>query len=212
MLSKIKERIYKLNPDVKLVAVSKNVDESEVLRLYNEAQSDFGENRVQELKRKMSVLPNLDINWHFIGRLQTNKINQLIELNPLLIHSIDSLSLAKALDKRLELKAKKQDILLQINSAKEQSKAGVMPEFANETYEEIKQTCKNLNLIGVMSIGAYSDDMKLVQKSFEATYKIYESLSQKDAKICSMGMSNDFELAIKCGSNLIRLGSILYGK
>lgn len=212
MLSKIKERIYKLNPDVKLVAVSKNVDENEVLRLYNEAQSDFGENRVQELKRKMSVLPNLDINWHFIGRLQTNKINQLIELNPLLIHSIDSLSLAKALDKRLELKAKKQDILLQINSAKEQSKAGVMPELANETYEEIKQTCKNLNLIGVMSIGAYSDDMKLVQKSFEATYKIYESLSQKDAKICSMGMSNDFELAIKCGSNLIRLGSILYGK
>lgn len=212
MLSKIKERIYKLNPDVKLVAVSKNVDESEVLRLYNEAQSDFGENRVQELKRKMSVLPNLDINWHFIGRLQTNKINQLIELNPLLIHSIDSLSLAKTLDKRLELKAKKQDILLQINSAKEQSKAGVMPELANETYEEIKQTCKNLNLIGVMSIGAYSDDMKLVQKSFETTYKIYESLSQKDAKICSMGMSNDFELAIKCGSNLIRLGSILYGK
>lgn len=212
MLSKIKERIYKLNPDVKLVAVSKNVDESEVLSLYNEAQSDFGENRVQELKRKMSVLPNLNINWHFIGRLQTNKINQLIELNPLLIHSIDSLSLAKALDKRLELKAKKQDILLQINSAKEQSKAGVMPELANETYEEIKQACKNLNLIGVMSIGAYSDDMKLVQKSFEATYKIYESLSQKDAKICSMGMSNDFELAIKCGSNLIRLGSILYGK
>lgn len=208
MLSKIKEQIHKLNSNIKLVAVSKNVDEKQVLKLYDEAQSDFGENRVQELKRKMSLLPNLDINWHFIGRLQTNKINHLIDLNPLLIHSIDSLNLALALNKRLDLKGKKQDILLQINSAKEQSKAGVMPELANETYEEIKQTCKNLNLIGVMSIGAHSDDVKLIQKSFELTYKIYES--QKDAKICSMGMSNDFELAIKCGSNLVRLGSILY--
>lgn len=208
MLSKIKEQIYKLNSNVKLVAVSKNVDEKQVLKLYNEAQSDFGENRVQELKRKMSLLPNLNINWHFIGRLQTNKINHLIELNPLLIHSIDSLNLALALNKRLDLKGKKQDILLQINSAKEQSKAGVMPELANETYEEIKQTCKNLNLIGVMSIGAHSDDVNLIQKSFELTYKIYEN--QKDAKICSMGMSNDFELAIKCGSNLVRLGSILH--
>ncbi|MFW5619106.1 MAG: alanine racemase, partial [Campylobacter hyointestinalis] len=92
----------------------------------------------------------------------------------------------------------------------EESKQGVDPNVAIDEFLRIKQSCKNLNLVGVMSIGAHSDDIKEIQKSFESTYKIYENLQKYGAKICSMGMSSDYELAIKCGSNMIRLGTILY--
>ncbi|QQF51664.1 YggS family pyridoxal phosphate-dependent enzyme [Campylobacter fetus] len=191
----------------KLIAVSKNVTENEVLELYSQGQIDFGENRVQELKRKKEILKDLNLNWHFIGRLQANKINHLLALHPNLWQSCESFSMAEAVDKRLDYIL---PTLLQINSAHEESKQGVDPNAACEEFLRIKQSCKNLNLIGVMSIGAHSDDIKEIQKSFESTYKIYENLQEHGAKICSMGMSSDYELAIKCGSNMIRLGTILY--
>jgi uncharacterized pyridoxal phosphate-containing UPF0001 family protein len=97
---------------------------------------------------------------------------------------------------------------LQINSAKEETKHGFMPQSAKEAYLQIKEECPNINLKGVMSIGAHSDDKELIKKSFETTFKIYESLP--NATICSMGMSGDFELAVKCGSNMLRLGSIMF--
>jgi pyridoxal phosphate enzyme (YggS family) len=195
---------------IKIIAVSKSVEAKQIEEMYSVGQRSFGENRVQALKEKVSQLENLPIDWHFIGRLQTNKINALIDLNPSLVHSVSSLELAKEIDKRLEVKNKKLNILLQINSAYEEQKAGVMPEVAKEIYEEISFTCKHLNLKGVMSIGAHSDDKKLVKKSFETTYKIYEDLQSKGAKICSMGMSNDYELAVECGANMLRLGSVLF--
>ena len=102
------------------------------------------------------------------------------------------------------------DALLQINSAYEESKSGVLPENATDTYNEIRSTCKHINLKGVMSIGAHSEDRKIIQKSFETTHKIYKEL--EGASICSMGMSGDFELAIKCGSNMVRLGSLMFNK
>ena len=192
---------------VKVVAVSKSVEPSEVVDYYNIGQRAFGENRVQELSRKIETTSSLPLEWHFIGRLQKNKINQLLALNPALIHSCDSKELAVEIDKRTTQKV---DILLQINSANEQSKAGVSLSEAVEEYMYIKENCKNLNLKGVMSIGAFSEDVHVVQKSFEATHKIYEQLKPHSATICSMGMSGDFELAIKCGSNMLRLGSILF--
>ena len=142
-----------------------------------------------------------------IGRLQNNKINQMISLKPVLWQSCDSFERALEVDKRLSYKL---DTLLQINSADEDTKQGVSVTNAAEIYERIQSECKNINLKGVMSIGAHVDELKEVQKSFELTYKIYESLKPKGATICSMGMSSDFELAIKCGSNMIRLGTMLY--
>ena len=191
-----------------LIAVSKNVTCTEVMELYAQGQRNFGENRVQELAKKELELQDFtDIKWHMIGRLQNNKINQMISLKPVLWQSCDSFERALEVDKRLSYKL---DTLLQINSADEDTKQGVSVANAAEIYERIQSECKNINLKGVMSIGAHVDEPKEVQKSFELTYKIYESLKTKGASICSMGMSSDFELAIKCGSNMIRLGTMLY--
>ncbi len=196
-----------INNRARLIAVSKNVTQNEVIALYNQGLREFGENRVQELKRKSEILSNLDIKWHFIGRLQSNKINQLISLRPTLWQSCEGLEMALEVDKRLNYKL---DTLLQINSANEESKQGVDPKDAINIYKEIQNRCKNLNLIGVMSIGAHSDDVDKIKKSFEITKEIFDSLKPHGATICSMGMSGDFKLAIECGSNMIRLGTILY--
>ncbi len=195
---------------VKIIAVSKYVTSDKIKALYNIGQRAFGENKVQDLKNKMFELENLPLEWHFIGRLQKNKINHLIDLSPSLIHSCDSFELALEIDKRAKIKGKNLNILLQINSAKETTKAGVLPEIAKEIYLKIKDECNNLNLKGVMSIGAHNDDKKEIEKSFSTTYKIFEDLKNDGAAICSMGMSSDFELAIKCGSNMLRLGTILF--
>jgi pyridoxal phosphate enzyme (YggS family) len=194
---------------VKIVAISKYVDTKAIEGLYKIGQRAFGENKVQDLKQKVESLEQYPLEWHFVGRLQTNKINALLDINPSLIHSIDSYEKAVELDKRAKVKGKTPNILLQINSAKEDSKAGVMPEVAVEEYLKIKEL-KSLNLKGVMTIGAHSEDEKEIQKSFETTYSIYEKLQSKGATICSMGMSGDFELAVRCGSNMLRLGSVLF--
>jgi pyridoxal phosphate enzyme (YggS family) len=192
---------------VKIVAVSKYVDSEAVKKLYEEGQRAFGENRVQQLEEKVKELEELPIEWHFIGNLQKNKINKLLKLDPFMIQSINSLELAKEIDKRAHKKIK---ALLEINSAKESSKSGIEPEKAIDTYQQILEECPNIDLRGVMTIGAHSEDRNKIINSFETTYKIFEKLKSKGAKICSMGMSNDFELAIKCGSNMIRVGSALF--
>lgn len=193
---------------VKVVAISKYSNTDAIEKLYSIGQRAFGENRVQDLKEKSITLEALPLEWHFVGSLQKNKINQLIELDPFLMHSLDSLELAQAMQSRLNEKDKSMDMLLQINSADEQTKSGVKADMAQDIYQEIAESCPNINLRGVMSIGAHSEDKKIIQNSFEITHKIYSDL--KNADICSMGMSSDFELAIECGSNMVRLGSILF--
>ena len=195
---------------VKIIAVSKSVDAKAIEDMYNIGQRAFGENRVQDLKSKVLELEKLPIEWHFIGRLQTNKINALIDLNPSLMHSCSSLDMAKEIDKRLGVKGKTMNLLLQINSAHEEQKAGVNPELAIDIYDEILATCKNINLKGVMSIGAHSEEEKLIKKSFELTHSIYDNLENRGAKYCSMGMSGDYELAVECGANMLRIGSVLF--
>jgi len=155
-------------------------------------------------------LEELPLEWHFVGNLQKNKINNLFDINPTLFHALDSIELAQELQKKLEAKDMTLDALLQINSAKEESKHGFMPEVAADAYAKIQKECPNINLKGVMSIGAHSDDRDIIKKSFETTYEIYKNLD--GATICSMGMSGDFELAIECGSNMVRLGSIMFDK
>ena len=195
---------------VKIVAVSKYSNADEIKKLYKIGQRAFGENKVQDLKQKSSILNELPLEWHFIGHLQKNKINNLLDLKPSLFHSLDSLELAYELQKKLSAKNMILNTLLQINSAKESSKHGVMPEEAIDIYNKIKNECPNINLKGVMSIGAHSKNKELIKKSFDITYNIYKQLD--GATICSMGMSGDFELAIESGSNMIRLGSILFKK
>ena len=209
VIEKIEKARLKVNAHhiVKIVAVSKYSNSSDIKELYHSGQRAFGENKVQDLKAKSEELNELPIEWHFIGRLQKNKINHLIELELFLMHSLDSFELAIELDKRLKVKDKKMDCLLQINSAKEESKAGVMPEIAIEKFNKIKNSCENINLIGVMTIGANSENLDEIKKSFEITKAIFDKL---DTKYCSMGMSSDYELAIECGSNLVRIGGALF--
>ncbi|BCD68312.1 YggS family pyridoxal phosphate-dependent enzyme [Nitratiruptor sp. YY09-18] len=195
---------------VQIVAVTKYVGPQEIRALYELGQRAVGENRVQDLKAKSEALNDLPLEWHFIGRLQKNKINHLIDLDPWLMQSLDTLELALELDKRLEAKKKRMDCLLQVNSAKEETKAGVIPEAAYDEYLKIIENTKHINLLGVMTIGAHTEDKETIKRSFETTYKIYEALKPHGAQICSMGMSNDFELAIECGSNMVRIGSLFF--
>jgi pyridoxal phosphate enzyme (YggS family) len=195
---------------VKLVAVGKYSDEQSIKMLYELGQRAFGENQVQQLAHRMDSLCELPIEWQMIGNLQTNKINRLLDLRPTLLQSLSSIKLAKALNSRLVEKKQSLNALLQINSSGEESKSGVGIDEAIDIYQQIKEEYPNIRLKGVMSIGALSSDERVVQKSFETTYKIYENLKKEDATICSMGMSSDYELAIKCGSNLVRIGSKIF--
>ena len=195
---------------VQLVVVSKYTEVENIKTLYELGQRNFGENQVQQLEARSKELEELPLAWHMIGTLQKNKINKLIDINPVLLQSLDSIELANELNKRLENKGKKMSALLQINSSGEATKSGVKPEEAIDIYSQIKETCPNIKLKGVMTIGAHTNDKELIKKSFNTTYKIYEKLQNQGAKICSMGMSGDFKLAIECGSNMVRIGSKLF--
>lgn len=192
---------------VQLVAISKYSTSEDIRVLYQAGQRAFGENKVQDLKKKMEELDDLPISWHFVGSLQKNKINNLIDLNPVLMHSLDSLELAQELDKKLKNKNKTMNCLLQINSAYEDTKSGVDPKIAIDIYKEIQEKYTNIKLRGVMSIGAHSSDQTSIEKSFQTTKEVFEQI---DGDICSMGMSGDFDVAILNGSNMVRIGSALF--
>ena len=195
---------------VKLVVVGKYTEIENIATLYELGQRAFGENQVQQLKERMGQLENLPLEWHMIGSLQKNKINNLIDLHPVLMHSLDSLSLAEELHKKLEAKNTTMSCLLQINAAAEENKSGFSPNEAYDRYQQIIETCPAIKLKGVMTIGAHTTDTKLIRESFESTHKIYQKLEKDGATLCSMGMSGDYELAIECGSNLIRVGSAIF--
>jgi PLP dependent protein len=195
---------------VKTIAVSKYSTIDDIKMLYSVGQRAFGENKVQDLKEKSKILNDLPIQWHFIGRLQKNKINNLIDLNPSLFHSLDSEELAYELNNKLLKKNKTMNCLLQINSANEKSQTGVEITQAIKIYDNILKEYKNINLKGIMSIGANTNDKEKIIDSFKLTHNIFKKLESKNAKYCSMGMSNDYQIAIKCGSNMIRVGSTLF--
>jgi len=192
---------------VQIVAVTKYTDNTEPLKkLFEDGQRAFGENRVQDMERKVKALEDLPIEWHFIGNLQKNKINKLLSLNPFMIQSINSYELAEAINKRAKKPIR---CLLEINSSGEETKHGLEPELAIDTYLKIKENLPNINLQGVMTIGAHTDNEREIRKSFRLTYNIFDKLKPYGAKICSMGMSGDFEIAIEEGSNMIRIGRAL---
>jgi pyridoxal phosphate enzyme (YggS family) len=195
---------------VRIVAVGKYTEVDNLRTLYELGQRAFGENQIQQLSERIEALNDIPLEWHMIGSLQKNKINKLIDLRPALMHSLDSLDLAEALDQRLTAKGTTMECLLQINSAGEATKSGVTPDAAMDLYHEIAERFPRIHLRGVMTIGAHTDEKKVIQKSFEATHTIYEQLQSTGADTCSMGMSSDYELAIACGSNMVRVGSALF--
>ena len=203
---------YDAHQIISLVAVSKYQSVDSIRALYECGQRAFGENKVQDLRLKAEALDDVPLEWHFIGTLQENKINALLALKPSLIHSVDSLKTAQAIQKRLQthLGEAKVRALLQINAANEKSKSGVSVEAAREVYNEILTTCPNLIMEGVMCIGANSPNRSEIEKSFQKTSDIFHSLQDRGAKILSMGMSGDFEIAIAYGANLVRIGSKLF--
>jgi PLP dependent protein len=212
IIEKVEKARLKVNDHhiVKIVAASKYVDADAIEALYQIGQRVLGEKKIQDFILKSSQLEELPLEWHFIGSLQKNKINQLISLDPFMIHSLDSLELALALNERLQRENKTMRALIQVNSSGEESKSGLKPDEFLDVYAQITAQCPTLKLQGIMSIGAHTTDSKIVQKSFEITRTLFDKIP--NATVCSMGMSGDFELAIACGSNLVRLGSILFSK
>lgn len=195
---------------VQMIAVSKYTTVENIKTLYSLGQRAFGENHVQQLEARSIELEDLPLEWHMIGTLQKNKINKLLEIKPSLFQALDSIELARELEKKLANKNQTLNCLIEIHSSKEATKSGLSPQSAIETYLQIQEECPHIKLQGVMTIGAHTDDTKIIQASFETTHKIYEKLQSSGANICSMGMSSDFELAIKCGSNMVRIGSSLF--
>lgn len=193
-----------------LVAVSKLKPASDIAQMYALGQRDFGENYVQELVEKQAQLPS-DIHWHFIGHLQSNKVKYIAPFVHL-IHSVDSEKLLKEIDKQAAKNNRIIHVLLQVHIAEEETKFG----FDEAELLALDLTLfKNVHIIGLMGMATFTDDKEKVKREFEYLQKIYIAFAtQKNILLTtlSMGMSDDYELAIDCGSNMIRIGSLLFGK
>ena len=194
-----------------LVAVSKTRSIQEIQEAYNSGQLKFGENRVQEIVDKQSKLPN-NIEWHMIGHLQKNKVKYIAKFINL-IHSVDRISLAKEIDKHAKKENRKIDCLIQLKISKEESKFGLQIEDFKNFYESL-QNYKNLNVIGLMGMASFTDDNELIDKEFKKIKTIYDEMVLIDSrfKVLSIGMSDDYNIAIENGSNMIRVGSKIFGK
>lgn len=201
---------YSAHHIIKLIAVSKYASLEQIIALYNAGQRAFGENKVQDLKDKAQKSEDLPIEWHFIGTLQENKINALLGLKPTLFQALDSMKLAVALQKRLELNNQTLNCLLEVNSSLESSKSGFSLESAIDSYQKIQDSCKNIRLKGIMTIAANTDDIKIQDSCFKKTKDIFDSLRPNGAEILSAGMSSDYKVAIANGANMVRIGSEIF--
>lgn len=210
--------------NVTLVAVSKTKPVEDILELYHLGQRDFGENYVQELVEKYEQLPK-DIRWHFIGHLQSNKV-KLIAPFVSLIQSVDSKKLLKEINKEAKKNNRIIDCLLQIHIAKEETKFGLdehelgeirkATNYTNDTNED-NETYKNIYIKGLMGMASFTDDKEIVRKEFgflKSLFEKYSKLQTTNYKLqtISMGMSGDYKMAIEEGSNMVRIGSLLFGK
>jgi pyridoxal phosphate enzyme (YggS family) len=199
-----------------LVAVSKTKPVADILELYVLGQRDFGENYVQEMSEKAAQLPK-DIRWHFIGHLQTNKV-KLIAPFVHLIHGADSRKLLEEINKQAEKNNRVIDCLLQIHIAQEETKFGLdeneldvlMRQYADEPIS-------NVRITGLMGMASFTDNMSLVRKEFKNLKKIFDNHATNETHYSkfvtlSMGMSSDYKIAIEEGSNMVRIGSLLFGQ
>jgi len=198
------------NPkDIVLVAVTKQVDPANIIEAHHFGLTNFGENTIQEASLKISTL-KVEANWHFIGHLQKNKLNKAISLNFSLIQSIDSLELAQLLDEKLRPTGAIQNVLLEINIAKEPQKHGFDPQELPLVFEEISKL-KNIKPLGLMTMGPEKENSEAMRPYFREAKKIFDSLTKKTPlEILSMGMSNNFEVAIEEGATMVRVGRAMF--
>ena len=211
----IKNQISIINNEIKdkadLIAVSKTRSVEQIIEAYNQGQKKFGENRVHEIVEKYNNLPK-DIEWHMIGHLQKNKVKHISKFISL-IHSLDRLSLAKEIDKNARKENRSIDCLIQIKISNDESKYGLNPEQLDSFYTDLKQF-ENINTIGLMAMATYTKDQSLIADEFKKMEKLFKEMKTIDSKfkILSIGMSDDYQLAINNGSNMIRVGSKIFGQ
>ena len=216
----IKENLEKIRATVPagvtLVAVSKTKPVSDLQEAYDAAQRVFGENHALEMRDKHEVLPQ-DIQWHFIGHLQTNKIKYIIPFVTL-IHSIDSANLLEAVNKEAKKHERVVDCLLQFHIAQEETKFGLDMEEARQLLDsEDFKAMQNVRICGVMGMATFTDDDAEIRKEFKNLKNIFETLkkdyfaNQPQFKEISMGMSDDYLIAIEEGATLVRVGSKIFG-
>jgi len=208
------ERCGRNAEDVLLCAVSKTRTPEEINIAIDAGVTDIGENKVQEIMDKFDAVK--PVKWHMIGHLQTNKVKYIID-KVSMIHSVDSYKLAAEINKRAAQHGLVMDILLQVNSAEEESKFGITTDETEKLIKEILDTCENIRIRGLMCIAPYADDPEDIKVYFEDVKKQYDEFGKidhprLDFKYLSMGMSHDFPVAIEAGSNLVRVGSAIFGE
>lgn len=213
----IESILYEMPQGVSLVAVSKFHPSEAIMEAYMAGQRLFGESRVQELLKKIPELPE-DIKWHFIGHLQTNKLRQIIGKTAM-IESVDSERLLEMIDKESEKAGVVTNVLMQIHVAEEETKFGFSPEeleeyFVNRRFENLKST----HICGVMGMATNTDDTERVADDFRRIASMFKKIKEEIAPdlrgfdTLSMGMSGDWKIAVKEGSNLVRVGSAIFGQ
>lgn len=205
---------------INIVAVSKTKSVEDIQEAYDAGIRDFGENYVQELIGKYEMLPK-DIRWHFIGHLQSNKVKYIAPFIHL-IHGVDSEKLLLEINKQAKKNQKKINCLLQVYIASEETKFGFDKtelELLITNYFSLKKSeaLKNINILGLMGMASFTDDLSIVESEFSYLKTIYDttrnfSTTNFNLSILSMGMSSDYQIAIKHGSNMIRIGSLLFGE
>lgn len=212
---KIAEKCIKVNRkpgDVKIIAVSKNFGVKQVLEALKSDMHNFGENKAQELDSKFAQLGN-KVTWHFIGHLQKNKVKSVVKCAEF-IHSVDSLEIAAEINKRAENLNKIQNILLQVKTSDEETKSGI----SNESeFFDIAHKCmefKNIGLVGLMTIAPFTDDRNLIRKSFKYLSNLRANLKSNGIFLneLSMGMTDDFDIAIEEGATMLRIGTAIFGE
>lgn len=201
---------------VTLVAVSKTKPVSDLMQAYDAGQRIFGENKIQEMVDKWGQMPK-DIEWHMIGHVQSNKVKYMAPFVSL-IHGVDSLKLLEEINKQAKKNNRVIDCLLQIHIAEEESKFGLDEEelaslLASSTFNEMK----NIRIVGLMGMATFTDNQNQIKKEFTHLKSIFDQLSETAAmnhvaiQTLSMGMSGDYQLAISCGSTMVRIGSSIFG-
>ncbi|WPO77634.1 YggS family pyridoxal phosphate-dependent enzyme [Flavobacterium sp. KACC 22761] len=200
---------------VTLVAVSKTKPVSDLMQAYEAGQRIFGENKIQEMTEKWEQMPK-DIQWHMIGHVQSNKVKFMAPYVTL-IHGVDSLKLLQEINKQALKNNRTIDCLLQIYIAEEESKFGLDENELNEllTSSEFKEL-KNIRILGLMGMATFTEDQNQIKKEFTHLKNIFDSIKDLQTENCnlntiSMGMSGDYQLAIECGSTMVRIGSSIFG-
>ena len=199
-----------LSNNIKIVAVSKTKSKEKILEIYNTGHKDFGENRIQELKEKYNDLPK-DIKWHMIGHVQKNKVKYIAPFIEL-IHSVDSFKLLEEINKQGEKNKRIIKCLLQIKIAKEESKFGLFKDEV-EGLILLSNNLKNVKIIGLMGMATFTDNQKIIDKEFKEISSLFENLKilYPQLLILSIGMSSDYLIAINNGTNMVRIGSQIFG-